>query len=181
MPASMTGSLLENFSATKACARCGVPYPRVEFMRGSCKSKYLQSYCRPCHADLSRSRKGSPIKYATWRVWKQRRGSVDALALAAMRGRGAAHLGNGTTERMATDLHRYGMDANDYFALLESQGGACAICRKLPKKTRRLCVDHCHSTGHVRGLLCDRCNGALGSFGDSVEVLMTAIRYLERA
>jgi hypothetical protein len=53
-----------------------------------------------------------------------------------------------------------GVSDEDYAAMLEAQGGGCAICGAKPK-TRRLHVDHDHATGKVRGLLCHRCNRAL--------------------
>lgn len=51
----------------------------------------------------------------------------------------------------------YGITAAEYQALLETQDGRCAICRRLPRR-RRLAVDHDHNTGTVRGLLCFTCN-----------------------
>lgn len=52
------------------------------------------------------------------------------------------------------------LSPDEYEALLEAQGGVCAICGNPPAK-RRLSVDHDHATGKVRGLLCFRCNRAL--------------------
>lgn len=52
----------------------------------------------------------------------------------------------------------------------------CPICGK---KATRLQIDHCHRTGKVRGLLCARCNRALGQFGDSIKGLMKAVNYLK--
>jgi hypothetical protein len=57
---------------------------------------------------------------------------------------------------------RYGMEPHDFEALRVSQGGRCAICSKLFTRTPN--VDHDHVTGHVRGLLCQWCNTALGWF-----------------
>lgn len=56
------------------------------------------------------------------------------------------------------------------------QGGLCAICKHSLKKAN---VDHDHSSGLVRGLLCARCNRALGRFGDSLVLLRAAVKYLE--
>lgn len=79
----------------------------------------------------------------------------------------------------------YGIGIQEYNEMLERQHGVCAICEGTEKSTahtskkiRTLAVDHCHSTGKVRGLLCSRCNRALGFFGDSIPTLKKAIAYL---
>jgi hypothetical protein len=73
--------------------------------------------------------------------------------------------------------HKYGLSPKEYYALVARQGGACAICRKI----KPLCVDHCHLTGKVRGLLCHTCNSALGFWGDSPSLVRRALKYLETA
>jgi Recombination endonuclease VII len=73
-------------------------------------------------------------------------------------------------------LKRYGISPAEYDALLAKQGGACAICRRRTKG--RLCIDHCHVTGMVRGLLCNECNGALGYLRDDQASLVAALAYL---
>ena len=81
----------------------------------------------------------------------------------------------------------YGLDEHSYGEMLAEQNGGCAIChgvvtRPHPRSGRpqALCIDHCHQTNKVRGLLCDGCNRALGLFGDSVERLRAAANYVER-
>jgi hypothetical protein len=64
--------------------------------------------------------------------------------------------------------------------LLSAQDGRCAICGA-ERGTRRLAIDHDHTTGFIRGLLCVRCNTGLGSFRDDPELLRKAIEYLDRA
>ena len=73
----------------------------------------------------------------------------------------------------------YGLSREDYQRMLIAQNGACAICHR--KSKRRLCVDHCHITGEVRGLLCHNCNTALGLLDDDPKRMLAAGRYVLRA
>lgn len=70
----------------------------------------------------------------------------------------------------------YGLTRQDYETVLAAQDGVCAICQG--KRSYRLCVDHDHATGEVRGLLCRRCNKLLRDVRDSVAVLNGAVMYL---
>lgn len=72
--------------------------------------------------------------------------------------------------------HRYGITEADYDAMLEAQGGLCAVCEEQPA----VHVDHDHLFGNVRGLTCFNCNGGLGQFKDRVDIMRKAIDYLER-
>ncbi len=72
----------------------------------------------------------------------------------------------------------YKIDIEQKNKLQEMQGGVCGICLQ-PAPT--LCVDHDHSTGEVRGLLCHSCNRGLGLLGDNVHSLTQAIKYLNNA
>ena len=74
----------------------------------------------------------------------------------------------------------YGIDLVEYNKLLVKQKHSCYICKK-HKDTfkKRLCVDHNHKTGKVRGLLCASCNYVLGHSKDSVRILKTMIKYLK--
>jgi hypothetical protein len=70
----------------------------------------------------------------------------------------------------------YGIEFADYERMLDEQDGHCAIC----PSTEDLHVDHCHSTGVVRGLLCGPCNRGIGLLRDDTERLLAAARYLSR-
>jgi hypothetical protein len=70
-------------------------------------------------------------------------------------------------------IYPHGLTASEARALKE--GKDCALCGS----DRKLVVDHCHSTNVIRGVLCTRCNVALGMFGDSPERLREAAEYLE--
>lgn len=87
--------------------------------------------------------------------------------------------------KLRNGVRKYGLTADQFAELLESQGNACAICRATANtvragRTMRMSVDHCHDTGRVRGLLCNNCNRALGLFSDNPNVLRQAIRYLQK-
>ncbi len=87
--------------------------------------------------------------------------------------------------RLATYYqYRYGISREDWDAMLDRQGGKCAICKGEPHPNhhgRRFHVDHCHATNRIRGLLCGNCNTALGLFKDDPERLASAIAYLASA
>lgn len=78
----------------------------------------------------------------------------------------------------------YGISLDDYEAMSNAQDGKCALCGHEARGgrgiVRRLYVDHCHTTGIVRGLLCINCNTGLGSFGESTLRLSQAIDYLKK-
>jgi hypothetical protein len=73
--------------------------------------------------------------------------------------------------------HTYGVSDQQFKALLKKQCGLCAICGK-PFGDSSPCVDHCHRTQKVRGLLCSSCNKGLGFFLDNPTILSLAIIYL---
>jgi hypothetical protein len=114
---------------------------------------YLKRQCKPCYRAYQR---------AYDRQYREKRG-----------------FGKGREWQMRRD---YGIDLAEYLAMFDAQGGACAICRQDPTEGERpksLHVDHNHSTGKVRGLLCNGCNRALGFALDNPAILRAAADYLE--
>jgi hypothetical protein len=75
---------------------------------------------------------------------------------------------------------KYGMTVADYDRMFEAQGGVCAICFEARPEDRTLHVDHDHESGVIRGLLCFRCNNALGDFREEYELFQRAADYLDR-
>jgi hypothetical protein len=87
---------------------------------------------------------------------------------------------HGVIQKNSRLKKQFGISLEDYERMAKEQEGLCAICgKKQQEGIRRLAVDHNHKTKKVRGLLCWGCNGALGKFGDSIEMLKKAIEYLE--
>jgi hypothetical protein len=156
----------------KICNGCKVAKGADNFYRYS-KGK-LYHRCIPCIAEYNRAQ---TVKHA------EKRRSYDRA-----RGNGWDRSGREKwtiSEQSKYDSYlrrTYGITLAQYDMILTNQGGVCAICKKSCNRTStvRLCVDHDHSNGIVRGLLCFQCNVGLGKFGDSAENLKSAIDYLER-
>jgi recombination endonuclease VII len=97
--------------------------------------------------------------------------------------------------KVAEYKRKYRLKANfklspeQYSEMLSAQGGLCAICRQaeyvkvsnpyMETKVRNLCVDHNHTTGKVRGLLCTLCNGTIGFSRENISHLEACIEYLK--
>lgn len=79
-------------------------------------------------------------------------------------------------------MRLYGINQAGKDALLAAQHGCCAICKAelstLRTSPKFACVDHCHKTGRVRGILCKECNTAIGMLQDSTDFLLAAVDYL---
>jgi hypothetical protein len=87
--------------------------------------------------------------------------------------------------RKAMLKRQYGMTPEDYEQMFDEQQGLCALCLRPETDTypngvvKRLCVDHDHETGRVRGLLCRACNVGMGLFGESAEMLRRAADHID--
>jgi Recombination endonuclease VII len=124
-----------------------------------------------------RRREEQPEKYeeglAYVRQWRRDNPGYEApghdAAMAAWKAKNPEYFTNWNRK------HLYGLTPEDYYDLLEAQNYRCAIC---DEPSDRLCVDHCHETDQIRGLLCIRCNSMLGFARDNTERLMRAADYL---
>jgi hypothetical protein len=158
------------------CSRCG----RTESETRFGPDKYR---CRECLAALSREyhHAHKAERNARTRQYKDRPEVRAKMASPEFKAhRRAQHALHYTQHhRAAMRMRKYGVTQEAYDALFAKQGGLCAICQgELLRGRSKTNIDHCHTTGIVRGLLCHRCNLALGHFDDSVERLEIAIAYL---
>lgn len=88
---------------------------------------------------------------------------------------------SGLDKRDVVIRNQYGITLEQYDTMLEAQNYKCAICGNEDEvEGRRLAIDHCHTSGKVRGLLCGKCNRGLGLFYDNKELLSNAIKYLTK-
>jgi len=128
---------------------------------------------RPEGHKLRRLDPDEPLSPTNWH-WKETTASTDK-AYYARKWRD-----NNPRRARNSDLKKsYGITIDDFERMDVEQNHLCKICQQ-PQSGRyeNLAVDHCHTTGKVRGLLCDSCNRALGLFKDSVDVLRSAVDYL---
>lgn len=83
--------------------------------------------------------------------------------------------------RREANLKQYGLSIQQFEEMVQAQGGLCKVCRRPPDgRWGTLQVDHCHTTGRVRGLLCVNCNQAIGLLQDNPEYAREAARYLRK-
>jgi hypothetical protein len=134
----------------KLCSDCKTEKPEGEFGR---VHGYLNKRCRPCDSAYKKSLPSY----------------------------------NSEARRRAKFKARYGITPERYDQMSAEQQGLCAICGNsepgVDKRTgevMRLSVDHDHETGRVRGLLCQKCNRAIGLLDDDVDRLKWAIDYLRK-
>lgn len=141
--------------AKRKCRLCQLVKLSREFrVNRSHPSAYLCTLCKACEAAQSRQWRNKNME----KVKKSNTGSW----------------------RKAT-LRRLGISEQDFQTMRIAQNGVCAICGGGPVgRNKVLSIDHCHTTGRVRGLLCGRCNVGLGQFNDCSYLLDKASAYLKK-
>ena len=134
---------------TRTCIGCKETYPLTKEFFWSNGRNYLKTKCKKCGA----------IDKRKWIIKNKERASRIFLR--------------------SNLKQSFGLTEDDYYNMVKEQSNKCAICGRTPfGKNKRLCVDHNHSTGKVRGLLCQKCNRGLGCFGDDLDTLKVATQYL---
>jgi len=77
-------------------------------------------------------------------------------------------------------LREFGVSFSFIENLKNKQKNCCAICKMELNTKIKAHIDHNHATGKVRGILCQKCNQGLGLFNDSIDVLKSALKYLQK-
>ena len=153
----------------KKCTKCKVLKDFCAFNKKAKSKDGLNTYCRECcKHDQAEWRKNNPtFGVKNYRSWRQQN-PIKYKETTRKKG-----------------LRQYGLSIEEWEIIFDKQNGVCAICN-LPETVidkgtkRRLAVDHCHSTGKVRGLLCTKCNRAIGLLNDNPEILDKASAYLRK-
>jgi hypothetical protein len=180
----------------KTCSKCQTPKSLKDFSVCRKSADGRDGWCRTCKknaTDLWRAaheqqtadyrkewrRTHRPLVLAEKERYRQRH-----LERARQQVR-AAHQKNGQVYRrrryFALIEERYGLTEAQIQEQSQKQNHLCLLCHKKQKcgKRQRLYVDHDHTTGKFRGLLCFSCNSMLGFAKDNIEVLQEAIQYLQ--
>lgn len=181
----------------KLCFRCQVVKPVSDFGKNLAQRDGLAGYCKSCTKEYRRERadldpEGTRKKQAASRL--RRKNGINSRN----RDRYASDPGpkrekneewrKANPEKHAESVRRsqlkrlYGLTPDQYDRMVDDLDGKCPVCLKAPLyagKPRRLAVDHDHNTSKVRGLLCWRCNGAMGIIGE--ENLHRLLKYLADA
>ena len=160
----------------KRCKHCGDEKPLDDFYGDTAARDGHRPECTACTA-AGRKRwyaENREREIARVKEWQQ----ANAERLNAYR-----RVHNATPERRRKQRDTYyrrtfGISADDVDAMLEAQGGGCAICGERPARLASVHVDHCHDTGRIRGLLCLNCNQGIGKLGEDPERLRRAAEYL---
>ena len=148
-----------NVSKHSTCRKCGIDYYRKS-------RKDLKKLCPACRVDFNWCHQCETHKTVeNFAKNSSRANGLDPRCRECKR--------NNRLER------EYGVDIQEYERMFAEQGGLCAICHRPPPENRPiLCVDHCHRTGMVRGLLCGFCNTSIGYLQDDVPTILRAATYV---
>lgn len=157
----------------KKCSRCKMMKSIDQFWKDRSTTSGYRSFCKSCKTDRSDYHKEwqQRKKLANPDYFKERELARDPAI-------------RRISNRKSALKTKYGITLEDFDHMLMEQDNKCAICKKrevFNESGKELAVDHDHVTGRVRGLLCQVCNQALGMFGDSQEVLESAIAYLAKS
>jgi hypothetical protein len=163
---------------SKQCNVCGERKPLTEFYKADGCVDGRRGDCRTCfQAKRKAHRDANPDVLEAARARTRRWMAENPERYAENHRRFVESGGQKRSFRKTHLKKKYGLTPEQYEARLERQGGVCLICGRPPGKTA-LHVDHCHVTGRVRGLLCFRCNAALGQFDHDPEVIARAHEYV---
>jgi hypothetical protein len=176
----------------KECTKCG-EFKEIKFFEFRKDTNKYRSQCRQCHKGYSRLKadkqrevkedlaKGLKTCGKCKKVKSVKNYHLDAnnatkLTSWCKQCKKKYQKENIEQIKKTTALRRYGVSGKEYENLMSSD--SCSICKKFFSRLVKPVIDHCHSTGRVRGLICYKCNLGLGLFFDDPKILKEAIKYL---
>lgn len=199
-PAEEKRRRLDPLSSSKICPKCEIEKSKEkEFWKSKSNSDGYASNCKDCsrkstnkwrESELGRSK--TKAQGIEWKLnnpdkvkenkKRFRENNPESIKKSIQK----CWEENGDQYRITYWRHwlkkKYGLTEERYYEILENQEYRCAICKSFEKDSRkgRFCVDHCHDTNIIRGLLCFSCNVMLGNANDRIDLLREAIIYLKK-
>lgn len=150
----------------EVCKRCGIKRSYIDF--------HIVKECR-----------GGRRPVCKFCIRKQQKKRYDDNAEFARARQRKWHTDNPRASRGSKLKSTYGITIEQYDAMFISQGGICLICGcpetvKRNGKIKNLSIDHNHVTGKIRGLLCQKCNQALGLLGENPVTINSLLKYITK-
>lgn len=170
----------------KKCNECGEMKPQDAFSLGSTYRGGRNPVCKICKQEYGRqwrkdnnekSRGGAKKQREKHphraKEWKEKNPVYDREWKA-----------KNQDKLMSNRLkNKYGITSEQYDQMVVDQGGRCAVCLEIPlgrKGHSKLNVDHDHLSGVVRGLLCGKCNMALGLLRENTDIMLNLVAYTQK-
>lgn len=162
-----------NLEQKKICSGCNIEQPISHFYKNKDGKFGVHSKCLVCCSERSKEfRKNNPeIMYERYKRHYEKN-KISIIKKTEEYRKKNPHI-----QRKSTLNFVYGITPEQHKKLLNMNGGKCCICNLVPQK-RTLFIDHCHKTNVIRGVLCMKCNSALGFLNDDINLLKSAIKYL---
>lgn len=185
----------------KRCCRCKEWKPFGEFHKNSTKPDGHSARCKICSSEYSKAYYSTHKEYLNsrymnsdeatrerrkeasrqWYIENKEKRIAQSLQWQADNLQRAKAAQKRYSKRKADNkrLRKYNVSRAGFEYLKDQQGKVCAICKASFESLNRVCIDHCHTTEVVRGILCSHCNSGLGFFRDNAQFLSAAITYLK--
>jgi hypothetical protein len=172
--------MLDLAIAQKRCTSCKEIKPITEFYTNRSARSGYGCWCKECDKASKRTYyKSEKARAADRARYLVRRSTPEGKAKLFERSRLYKQSPKGKFRAWQRYLEKnYGITSEKYDLILESQGGVCAICGTAPQADRRHHIDHDHVKKLIRGILCSKCNQAIGLLNENPELLDRAKEYL---
>jgi hypothetical protein len=181
----------------KKCPKCKSILLKINFHKNKSTKDGLNAYCKVCTCKDNNLRwennkekilaknkeyynKNKEIHALKAKIYREN--NVEMLSEIGKRYRERPEVKVQTKKRSRTyELSQYGITEDIYSDMFNSQNGCCAICGiHQSELTKKLNIDHNHTTDKVRALLCGNCNRGLGIFKENINSLKSAVKYLNK-
>lgn len=161
----------------KICSRCRINKSLTEFTRDNSRADGFGHRCKPCQKEYHAEWRANNPKYQEYqdKYYQDNKEKINLRNNNYYQENKDWLLPKMNANRF---FKKYGITQEEAKSLLDSQGGNCAICETEDPGIKGWCIDHCHDTGKVRGVVCGTCNSGMGLLKDNPKLLERAASYL---